>query len=102
MSPKILELLHHASHSRNEALPLEWGTEDKIAFSMLSGVLSKVIESKATIKQEELVIDSSEVKKQWDTKVEEYVLGDNGEWLPTRIVSLSHSSLSLLKFFQSF
>lgn len=85
MSPQVQKLLIHAVHSRGEALPLEWGTDEKIAFSLLSKVLTKIAEIKELTKQE-LVVDGAEVKKEWDAKVEEYVLGENGEWLPTRIV----------------
>jgi len=85
MSPQVQELLLHAVHSRSEALPLGWGTDEKIAFSLLSKVLAKVAETKELSKQE-LVVDGAEVKKQWAAKVEECVLGENGEWLPTRIV----------------
>ncbi|KAF8416498.1 beta-lactamase-like protein, partial [Tirmania nivea] len=84
ISPQIQELLLHAVHSPGETLPLEWGTDEKIAFSLLSKVLAKVAETKKLTKQE-LIVDGADVKKQWDVKVEECVLGQNGEWLPTRV-----------------
>jgi len=85
ISPQVQELLLHAVHSRGEALPLGWGTDEKIAFSLLSKVLAKVAETEDLAKKE-LIVDSAEMKKQWDAKVEERILGENGEWLPARVV----------------
>lgn len=84
MSPQVKELLLHAVHSRSEALSLGWGTDEKIAFSILSKVLTKVAETKE-LSMKELIVDGAEVKKEWDAKVEDCVLGENGEWLPTRV-----------------
>ncbi|KAF8458006.1 hypothetical protein BGX38DRAFT_1265305 [Terfezia claveryi] len=84
MSPQVKELLLHAVHSRSEALSLGWGTDEKIAFSILSKVLAKVAETKE-LSMKKLIVDGAEVKKEWDAKVEECVLGENGEWLPTRV-----------------
>lgn len=85
LSPQVQELLLHASHSAGEKLPLEWGTEEKIAFSLLSEVLSKAAAAKES-NENKLVVDGIEVKRQWDAKLEGSILGENGEWLPTRIV----------------
>lgn len=85
ISSQVQRLLLHAVHSRGEALPLEWGTDKEIAFAHLSKVLAKVAEGKELAKQG-LIVDGAKMKKQWDTKVEECVLGVNGEWLSTRIV----------------
>ena len=85
VSPQVQELLLHAVHSRGEVLPLGWGADENIAFSLLGKVLAKVAETKELAKKE-LIVDGAEVKKQWDAKVEECILGKNGDWLPTRIV----------------
>lgn len=80
MSPKVQELLLYASHSRSEALSLDWSTEEKMTFSLLSDLLGKIADSKQGAREAPSVA-GTEIKM-----VEEYILGDNGESLPTRIV----------------
>lgn len=84
---KIKEILIHSSRSHSEALPLDWGTQDKISFSMLNEVLAKAAELKEAIKQSS-IMDAIGVRERKDANVDEFLLGEDGEWLPTQIVCL--------------
>lgn len=81
---KIKEVLIHASRSHSEALPLDWGTEDKISLSMLNEVLAKAADLKEVIKQCHVM----DTRQRSDANVGEFLLGEGGEWLPTQIVRL--------------
>lgn len=80
---KVKEVLNHASRSHSEALPLVWGTEERISFSMLKEVLVKAAELKEVPKKGS-VIDSIGASGKGDANVDELLLGR----LPTHIVRL--------------
>lgn len=84
MNPAILEMLKSASRSRNEALPLDMDTEDKISFSRLIEVLAKTahLKSISLLSKPKLL---NEVQEEWNDKMNS-ILGDDGQFLPTRIV----------------
>ena len=85
--PKIKEVLIHASRSHSEALPLDWGTEDKISYSMLNRVLAKAAELKEVTKPGP-VMGTIGVREGRGVNIDEFLFGENGEWLPTQIVRL--------------
>ncbi|KAF8474289.1 hypothetical protein BDZ91DRAFT_713996 [Kalaharituber pfeilii] len=84
VSSKVQELLVWASHSRGEALSLDGDVDEKITFTLLSEVLTKIAETKQSQKHEPS-FNEAEIKRQWDSKIEEHIVGENGEFLPTRI-----------------
>ena len=90
------EMLKLANHSKSEALPLEWGTEEKITFTLLSKLLGEIAEARKREeeKKKEKLGDvdfrahAEEVKRLWESKIEEHIVADDGDLLPTRIVCI--------------
>ncbi|KAI5811446.1 beta-lactamase-like protein [Peziza echinospora] len=100
MTLEAREMLRLANHSRSEALPLEWGTEEKITFALLNKLLGEIAGARKReeeVRRREMGLglglggtgsraQAEEVKRLWESKIGEHVVADDGELLPTRIV----------------